>query len=232
MAIGIDENIQASVVEMYDSSQQAWKVFGPIPEYRPLFDFGSFVCCDDSYYTIITEPWSVFGFTVTTVNEEPEPEPNPISILVVPIPEPVLRNLLEGQLVTYGLRLLLATPIEEIMGEQVITIFELESENKQCHPLSTNNRTPWAWKEIGRMPAAMFDVLHIAIFPRYKCIGVGDNVCFATVRPVSIDVVVYNLTTRSWSLLPSCPWTNHYWKNGYLHLEIFWPMVFQPRLDA
>jgi hypothetical protein len=67
---------------------------------------------------------------------------------------------------------------------------------------------------------------------RYKCTGVGDNVCFTTVREMSIEVVVYNLSTGSWTRLPSCTWRNNYWMDGMRNVKFFTKvMKFQPRLD-
>jgi hypothetical protein len=222
VVIGSNANGE-SLVEMYDCSQQTWKILGPILDDIILRSLSDLVCCDGSYYCITASPLRIFGFTITS-NEELEPT------LAVPIQEPMLRRVSELQLVMCGSRLLVVAPVEQ--KEEVVIIWELESVNNQRHPLSTNNdTTPAQLKEIAMMPPTLWSYLKCnSRYPRFNCTGVRDNVCFITVCEMKkrIEVLVYNLGTGLWSPLPSCPWMDNYCIDDYLIMA----MGFQPRLET
>jgi hypothetical protein len=62
-------------------------------------------------------------------------------------------------------------------------------------------RSEWKWKEIGRMPQAVFeDFVGTSCSNWFECVAVGKYVCFRAHG--SLEVAVYNIRDCTWNWLP------------------------------
>jgi len=89
---------------------------------------------------------------------------------------------------------------------QEVVIWEFEK--VKVDPSSSSS--PFSWKEIAKMPPSMCEDLnrnfpHHQIYNLSKCVAVGDYVCFVLFKVIEVmEVVVYSLSEKQWSWLPSC----------------------------
>ena len=114
--------------------------------------------------------------------------------------------------ISCGSRLLIVSLKDEPNGLVIIWEF---------HKVSSN--PSWRWLEITRTSASLREKLVISPYTTGGAgvVGVGDYVCFTSVRGTTpVEVLVYHLNERSWNWLPSCP----------LHNEVY-GTAFQPWPD-
>lgn len=123
------------------------------------------------------------------------------------------KNRTSPQLLTCGSRILVTWGILKDGGNlrgkilQEVVIWEFEEVKVDS---SSSSSSPFSWKEIAKMPPSMCEDLN-RNFPLHqinslsKCVAVGDCVCFILYKVTEVmEVVVYNLSEKQWSWLPSC----------------------------
>jgi hypothetical protein len=233
------------VVETHDRSQGSWNMAGFLEE-NSIWDvkWRGMVFCDGSFYCLGLHHrelrMAIVGFTIPGTDSDRGPMPIPIPMLVAPFPEALCNQVYWPNLVTCGSRLLVVADIyatvhvEQAGWEgkpyrrlrEMIVIWELQNDRRPSNSNSISSLG--TWKEIARMPPTVFDDLKSFSLPSvewFKCIGVGDYVCFLPIAICSgqeIKVVVYNLKEGSWIWLPSCYLQNH-------SDSTLMSMAFQPR---
>jgi hypothetical protein len=176
--------------------------------------------CDGSLYCwmSINDDWSIIGFNIRKGTS--------FSTL---LPEMANEERTCPYLLACGLRPLVTWGIvkegEELLQE--VIIWELENVKVDSSSSSSSR-----WKEIARMPPHLCEGINRTLFdieyPFMCCIGVGDHACFVTNGDYQvIEVVVYNISEKTWSRLPNYPLdddiVHNIWEGSV--------MAFEPRPD-
>jgi hypothetical protein len=194
-----DGNGVGRIVEIYDSSTKSWRMAGHLP--RDLTLIKETVFLDDAFYclTVQHNVRSILCFSITAQDESP--------FFFEPLPEILPK--LWPHLITCGSRLLVVAGIHvqvEVEGPEdvmSITIWEFHKGNgvRVVGPSSSSG-----WTEIARMPTDKceeFSKKNSSLLC-FQCVGVGDSVCFMSVYRQVKNVLVYNISKKSWSWLPNC----------------------------
>lgn len=193
------------IVEIYDSADKAWRVAGHLPGDVVIRGRGVVFCHGSFYFlTFKSGGFSIMGFNMgegTFISGPFLPEMDKF------------KNQTSPQLLTCGSRILVTWGILKDGGNlrgkilQEVAIWEFEKVNVDS---SSSSSSSFSWKEIAKMPSSMCEDLN-RNFPLHqinslsKCVAVGDCVCFILYKVTEVmEVVVYNLSEKQWSWLPSC----------------------------
>jgi len=205
---------------VYDSNDRSWRIAGHLPEENRLGRWPEMVFCDGSLYFLIciNDDWRIIGFNIREGTS-----------FSTPLPEMANEKRTCPYLLVCGSRPLVMRGIVkegELLLQKVI-IWELENVKVDSSSSSSSR-----WKEIARMPPHLCEGINRTLcdveYPFMCCIGVGDHACFVTNGDYHvIEVVVYNISEKTWSRLPNCPLDEdivyNIWEGSV--------MAFEPRPD-
>ena len=197
VAVGRSHRENVEVLEIYDSSENCWRIVGQLPENVRLMptrvgDGGRLIFCNGICYSLAIntdvprrERRGIIGFNIADGTSNFASLPFQ-TLDLAPIGWP--------QLLTCGSRVLLTGGISDNQGlSNTVGIWEFHSNSSLL-------------AEITRMPASMLN--RISPIGRFDSVGMKDCVCFIVYKdkPERETVVaIYNLNQNSWGWLPNCP---------------------------
>jgi hypothetical protein len=233
--VGTSKILDKHTVEIYNSMEKSWRIVGHLPQKVTMAGTGpkrqmDMVFCDGSFYSlaVINREWGIICFSIR--------DGTYVSAL---LPEVAVAKCMSLYLFACGSRVLVAGGIvkdeEKLLQEFIIWEFDRAKVD------SSSFSSSW-WTEITRMPPSMCEgVNRIARMPPvlyegdnrdlmdrpFMCCVVGDCACFIVYRSkLVIEVVVYSISQKTWSWLPSCPLEDN--------ADDIWAgsvMAFEPRPD-
>eukprot|EP01018_Ginkgo_biloba_P037795 Gb_31805 [translate_table: standard] len=192
------------VAEVYNSTAKSWKVAGKLPEGWLIIRNEEMVFCNGFLFCMTVHD----GIMAYDVEEE--------RWALVPMPVADSHNIWP-RLLACGCSLVMAAAMEEDNVVKDVVIWEL--------PLDQKAIGDSQWREIGKMPRTLCEEFQRSSCSNwFECVGVGDYVCFRAHG--SVEVLVCNITQRSWDWLPKFPATHGNCK--YLRVR---SLAWEPRPD-
>lgn len=220
VVVGKSSPPSSHIIEVYDSNDRSWRIAGHLSEENQMGRWPEMVFCDGSLYFLIciNDDWRIIGFNIREGTS-----------FSTPLPEMANEKRTCPYLLVCGSRPLVMRGIVK-EGEQLlqkVIIWELENVKVDFSSSSSSR-----WKEIARMPPHLCEGINRTMcdvdYPFMCCTGVGDHACFVTTGDYhAIEVVVYNISEKTWSRLPNCPLDEdivyNIWEGSV--------MAFEPRPD-
>lgn len=194
MVLGKDRR-NLSVVEEYESSTRAWKIMTTVslPDGLSIRNEEMVFC--NGFVLCITLKAPGIGILLYSMHSR--------SWTMVAMPPLCTNdhhvnyncNLRSTRLLSCESKIFMVGGLEKHSQGTVIAIIIWQFE------IMDSVRSEWKWKEIGRMPHAVFeDFVRTSCSNWFECVAVGKYMCFRAHG--SLKVVVYNIRDCTWNWLP------------------------------
>ncbi|GLJ50527.1 hypothetical protein SUGI_1076610 [Cryptomeria japonica] len=184
------------LVEAYNSTTKAWKVAGSIPDVvlrsENVFFF-------KGYLLGMTASGGIMAYNI---------EQGITSVMAMPTAD---ANNLRARIVCCKSGVFVVGAIEENHCLKGVIVWEFVFEKTE--------EEDYKWEEIWKMPSSVCEEFRRSSNSNwFECVGVGDKICLRANE--SMEILVYDVSKRSWNWLPNFPADFRYVSMRCLQLEV------------